>query len=289
MWLKFENGKSVSSKGEDMSNTTCVIYVHGFGGEDTNPPFHQSMHKFFETHNLRLEAQTFSWPSLPITIETVIHNFVQSQGNARDAGEALAIQLAALEDKKINYHLIGFSLGAEVVRQALLHISSRLLTLKSIYFLGAAFNSDAELNESILPGTGRYHNYHSDNDFTLKISYFNVNGCYAAGSVGVTTGTRFKNYHTQCSHSLVYNYQTLAPAIGYMISWDEKQYIPGKARVNVSLPTAGGERFWHDICMHNDHIIQQNIHTGHFRALSNTPVKRRKSWSNNLHVVLSAI
>ena len=272
-----------------MSDTTCVIYVHGFGGEDASPPFYKSMCSFFQGHDLQIEAQAFSWPSLPITIETVIHNFVKSQKEAEDAGQLLSKRLTDMERLEISYHLVGFSLGTEVIRHALSCITNPLSRLKSIYLMGAAFNLDAEINESILPITGRYHNYYSDNDYVLKLSYFNVTGSYAAGSVGVKTGTRFSNYRTQCSHTLAYNYQMLAQPICYLIAWDEKQYIPGKSKINISLPTAGGNTFWHTICVYKKHIVQQNMNTGHFRALSDTPAKLRKAWGSNLHAILSQL
>lgn len=266
-----------------------IIYVHGFGGPNEAPPFHTRLHAFISANRLPFEVQTFAWQSLPITPEVLVHNFLQSQEESHTAGEVLAEKLESLELQQRNCHLIGFSLGANVVRHALSLIAKRSSCLRSVYFLGAAFPQNAVINESILEPHGRYHNYYSNNDLTLKFSYFNVFNTYAAGGVGIQKTEVFHNLETQCTHASLYSYTVLAEAIGYLISWDAGVIIPGKTRFNLATPTLGGEMHWNMICHYKGHLIQQNMHSQHYRAVEDTPVMRRLAWGRNLHSVLAAL
>lgn len=268
-----------------MQEPTVIMYVHGFGGSNDMPAFHRSLQQFFQKHRLPLNIRTFSWNSLPLTPEVLVFNFTRSQEVAKEAGQALLLQMQKFEAIHQKYHLIGFSLGADVIKHALSYQSQPLCQLQSIYFLGAAFNYDSKINEDVLINNKRYYNYHSDNDAVLKVSYFNVTGIYAAGSIGIQKPSKFINLPTQCAHVLIHNYTDLSDAIGFLISWDEGLHIPGKLKYNIAMPTVGGEYHWHTICNDNKYIIQQNAHTGYFRALEDTPAKRRKAWSDNLHII----
>jgi len=266
-----------------------IIYVHGFGGRNENPSFHIKLQGFLQSKRVSLGLETFAWDSLPSTPDIVVHNFLRSQEESYKAGEILASTIASLESQQCNYHIVGFSLGANVVRHALSALRQPLSYLKSVYFLGAAFPHNTTINEGILPATGRYHNYFSGNDMTLKISYFNVSNTYAAGTTGIEKTTLFRNLQTQCTHTLMYNYDVLADAIGYLVAWDEDQIIPGTRNFNIIAPTVGGKLHWNNICYYKNCIVQQNIHSGHYRALQDTPLMKRRAWGDNLHVVLQAL
>jgi pimeloyl-ACP methyl ester carboxylesterase len=267
-----------------------IIYVHGFGGSDHAPPFYLALNKFFKSQNLCFDLRTFAWDSLPTTPQTLIANFLNSQKAAEEAGRALHVFLTELESKAIDYHVIGFSLGASVIRHALTHQRSVLTHLRSIFLLGAAFNHNEAIVTAGIPAHARCHNYYSPkNDLTLRTSYYNVTGIKAAGTSGLSQATRFTNLATQCSHSMLYDYTILAEALGFLIAWDDQQYVPGSTRFNMQMSTMGGDNYWNNICYHHELLIQQNINTQHYRAIESSGKHRRIAWGDNLHAILRSL
>lgn len=267
-----------------------VIYIHGFGGRDNAPSFYVALNKFCKSHNLRFNLSTFAWDSLPTTPKILIANFLNSQKATKEAGRELQVLLTELEGKAIDYHLIGFSLGALVIRHTLAHQSSVLSHLRSIFLLGAAFNYNEVITTAGIPSDARCHNYYSPkNDMTLRKSYYNVTGIQAAGTRGLSQAPRFTNLATQCSHTMAYNYTILAEALGFLIAWDDQQYVPGSTGFNIAMSTMGGDNYWNNICYHQNLLIQQNINTRHYRAIETSGQKRRMAWGDNLHAILRSL
>lgn len=267
-----------------------VIYVHGFGGRNNATPFYIALNKFFKSRNLRFDLSTFAWDSLPATPEKLVANFLHSQQTAEEAGRALHVLLTELEGKAIEYHVIGKSLGASVVRHALAHQRSVLPHLRSIFLLGAAFNYDEVIATAGITLDARCHNYYSPkNDITLRTSYYNVTGIEAAGTRGLSQAPRFTNLATQCSHNMLYDYTILAEALGFLIAWDDHQYVPGSTPLNIPMSTMGGDNYWNNICHHHRLVIQQNINTRHYRAIETSGQYRRMAWGDNLHAILRSV
>lgn len=270
--------------------TTQIIYIHGFGGRDNAAPFHISLNKFCMRYGLRFDLRSFAWDALPPKLDVLVANFLHSQEVAKQAGQALYVLLNELENQDFAYHLIGFSLGAEVIRQALSHQSVMLNNLRSVYLLGAAFNHDAVINTAWIPPDARCHNYYSPRkDVVLRTSYYNVTGIPAAGSLGISKNKRFKNFVTQCSHIFAYDYTTLAEALGFLMAWDDQQYISGSVRPNITMSTLGGKKHWNNICHYKELLIQQNIYAKHYRAIEDGGKQRRKAWGNNLHTLFRSM
>lgn len=273
-----------------MTEPSQVIYVHGFGGRDNAPPFFVALSSFFRANKLRFDCSTFAWDSLPVEYRTLAANFLQSQDEAELASKSLLKRLRDLECQKLRYYLVGFSLGALVIRYALDAQDALLGNLNGVYLLGAAFNHDEPVNEDVIPSHARCHNYFSTSaDMVLNRLHFNVAGVSAAGSRPLTHARRFHNLATHCSHTLVHNYSVLGPAIGSLVAWDDEQQLEGAVKTNVELGTMGGKTWWDEICYHNDHVVQQNYFTKHFRAIELNPPRRRKAWGGNLHAILRAL
>lgn len=273
-----------------MKPITHVIYVHGFGGRDNAAPFYVALSKFFKSRSLRFDLHAFAWDSLLATPQTLVANFLNSQQTAKEAGHELHILFNELEDADVEYHVIGFSLGAAVIRHALTHQRSVLPHLRSIFFLGAAFNHDEVIPTVGIPSDARCHNYYSpQNDVVLSTSYYNVTGIQAAGTRGLSQGDRFTNLATQCTHVLAYDYTTLAEALGFLIAWDDQQYVSGSTRFNIAMSTLGGNSHWNNICYHHTLLIQQNMHARHYRAIETDDQHRRIAWGNNLHAILRSL
>lgn len=273
-----------------MGRPSRIIYVHGFGVRDSAPRFFTALNAFFRSWHLRFDLDSFAWDSLPRDIRTLVRNFLQSQEEAKQAGQALLERLLQLESQQVRYCLVGFSLGASVIRHMLDGCSASLQHLGGVYLLGAAFNCDEGVNDRVIPPEARCHNYFSPiQDVVLNTAYFNVTGVPAAGSKGLTAPGRFLNLITRCSHGLVHNYSALAPAIGFVLAWDDDQHLAGEPGTNAEWRTMGGKVFWDEICHHHDHMVQQNTITKHFRAIEKDPPRRRKAWGRNLHAVLRAV
>lgn len=273
-----------------MKSIPQVLFVNGFGGRDNAAPFHVSLNKFFKRFSLRFDLRSFAWDSLPPTPKVLVANFLQSQQAAKPAGQELCTLVNELENQGVLYHLIGFSLGAEVIRQALSHQHATLPNLRSIYLLAAAFNHNATINTDCIPPDARCNNYYSPRqDVVLSTSFYNVTGVAAAGSLGLSQDKRFANFATHCSHILAYDYTILAEALGFLLAWDDQQYIPGSIGPNILASTLGGEKHWNNICLHKGLLIQQNMHTKHYRAIENGGHHKRKAWGNNLHAIFRSI
>ncbi|MGG6296004.1 DUF726 domain-containing protein [Leptolyngbya sp. AN02str] len=270
-----------------MEKISRIIYVHGFGGYKPAAPFSSQLSDFIKRKQLRFDVDAFQWNARPIVLQTVIHDFLESQAAAKEAGRLLLEEIAQLETRQTNYYLIGFSLGASVIRYALEQQDKSLKHIRGIYFLGAAFDHDVILNQEVIPSDIRCYNYFSrNNDVTIK-SYRNASGEYAAGAAGLTRARRFENYSTHCSHSMINSYAVLAEPISYLIAWDDQQYLAGSPNLNLAIQTMEGKVHWNEICKHNAHLIQQNSYTKHLRAI-NTEGKRI-AWGKNLHTIFHAI
>jgi len=78
--------------------------------------------------------------------------------------------------------------------------------------------------------------------------------------------------------------------IGYLISWDEGQYISGSACPNWAMQTAAGKTFWNNICFYKNFIIQQHYvltnYFSHYRAIESNASNTRRAWGRNLHAIL---
>jgi pimeloyl-ACP methyl ester carboxylesterase len=277
-----------------MQRPVQVIYVHGFGGlkqDQFGRPFAAFFNSYSrqlkESFNLRQLVWRSEWGSLA----QMPAAFQRARAEANGAAAELSSLIQDLEDQQAPYHLVGFSLGAEVIRLALQLHKERLPCLRSVYFLGAAFNHDEPVNETAIPPTARCHNYHSQKcDYVLRFSYRAASrGVPAAGERGLANSALFLNLPTRCSHKLIHNYSMLARPIGFMISWDEGALIDGKATIRPRR-YLGGQRSWNHIARHKGYVVQQQVRfRGHYRAIRELPSPRVGVWSTNLHAVLKLL
>jgi hypothetical protein len=277
-----------------MQRSVRIIYVHGFGGlkqDQFGRPFAAFFSNYQEQFQRSFEVRQLVWRSEWGSLTQMPAAFQRARGQADAAAAELSALIQDLENQGAPYHLVGFSLGAEVIRRALDLHTSALPGLRSVYFLGAAFDHDELVNEAAIPVQARCHNYYSRKcDYVLKFSYRAAShGVPAAGERGLLHSTRFLNLPTRCSHKLIHNYSMLARPVGFMISWDEGAVIEGTAVVRPRR-SLGGQRSWNHIARHKGYVVQQQVRIGGpYRAIRESPSHRIGVWGTNLHAVLKLL
>jgi hypothetical protein len=208
------------------------------------------------------------------------------------------------------YHLIGFSLGAAVIRHAIaLNGIKPLKCLRTLFFLGAAFPHDAEINDHALSHGTHCYNYYSSawsGDKVLQVLYQLTTGRIAAGEVGLHRSRTFCNYAIRCTHGMgIITPRWMGEPIGYLIAWHGgtpgEFHVPGDPIWNVRFPiNMAWRRYRNDILQVNGHLIQQVFFPTFplsippwrgwwYRAVQTEPTPERKAWGHNLHAVLRAI
>lgn len=272
-----------SSKEEKIVKTVKVIYVHGFGGKRYFPEFERDIKKTLYISNA--EVDMYSWNSEGLSNSLYALVFQIASGKAthmwRRANERASSeesteflnQINRYEKKGISYYIVGYSLGAKIVVEALKKQKVRLKNVKGVFFLGAAIPNGTEFDRSILPSHLKITNYHSPkHDNVLKYLYKIVMFEKAGGSEGFTNTEIFENMETQSSHSPSTdkrcNFLNMANAIGYLISMEEGTL--NQSDGVCSSPKPSGDR-WNNIMKISEKLtIQQNScinSTDHFRLV----------------------
>ena len=268
---------------------STIFYIHGFGGRDNAPDFHVELNRFLRNNKLQFELRTKSWDSFSFDLSVIASNFIKAKSKCSEIAKELITELVNKEELSESYYVIGFSLGANVVRETLNLSDRKLKGLRGIYLLGAAFDSDEKLDEYCIPKTCMCINYYSSVwDHVLKFYYKNVSGKDAAGAVGLRNTSLFQNMHVQSAHIGYSNYNRLACAVGYLISWDNNQKRIENGYINLKFPTSGKSN-WNNIYQTENVCFQQNRHTGHYRAIQSKPPYARLAWGNNLHTIFHEV
>lgn len=284
-------------------NEVVFIYVHGFGEFKEVVPFEEKMQKFLKKLPIKATVFTYRWDWLKIDVTKVVSQWTQAKIKADKAAKTfMDVILRKLEEKNIPYFIVGYSLGTRVVAESLRHGDTPLHFLRGIYFLGSALPHTYKLDEKLLPKEVKVMSYYSPYlDEVLKISFYNAEGIKAGGEVGFDEVGIVQNYRTVCSHvhkggPLQRDYSNLASAIGYLSLGREGIYIKeGSSKFNFEIRVNSGALHWNDsiIFQRDSHtiLIQQNVYTFHYRAVSIDPkgVRIRRAWGSNLHLILKEL
>lgn len=277
------------------------VYVHGFGeGGKATIPFKKQMDNTIKAFGVNAALQTFSYSDEKLNFLDIVDQWHQAKVVAENSGEKFYKEvILKLEQKQKPYYVVGYSLGTRVIAKCLEQSKDKLKYLKGIYFLGSALPHDAKLSSAMLPEEMKIINYHSENlDIILKVSFKVAEGKNAGGEVGFDDKKLFVNRRTVCTHArkggpITRDYSDMAEAIAYMVLYNEGIYIKGdEPNFNLKMKTSTGALHWNDLIefprKEDKILIQQNVNTGHYRAVSAATdnTRRRLAWDENMHTIL---
>ncbi len=277
------------------------IYVHGFGEYGLDTAFEEKMREFLEPVSEITDVFTYRWERVLINPVKVTDQWKNSKTRADSvASHFLNNVLLKLEDEKVPYVILGYSLGTRVVSGALVLCRRNLKYVRGVYFAGSALPNDFSPDISKLPPGMKIINYYSSFfDEVLKVSYYFTEKNEAGGEVGFTDSA-FVNYRTVCTHvhkggPLQRDYTELAEPVGYLSLMKEGIFYKESYNDhNIEMPVLDGDIQWNDIVLYgppDDILIQQNMTTGHYRAvkIDADGDRTRVSWGNSLHAILDEL
>ncbi|MBN2789323.1 MAG: hypothetical protein JXR69_03965 [Candidatus Delongbacteria bacterium] len=283
------------------SRDLVFIYVHGFAEYRKVEPFKEKMLEFLSEHPaLNFDVFTYRWEKERIDFLNPIEQWENSKNVADSATTHFNTNIISkLEENKIPYVIVGFSLGTQLVTKALERYRDKKLNyLKDIYFLASAQRKDLKPDIKCLPAGMKITSYYSIFfDEALKISFRYQEGIAAGGEVGFDDISTFINYRTVCTHvhkggPIQRDYSNMAPAIAMLTLFKENIFIEGEPlKYNLDMLVMDGEIQWNDIVEFDTKpkiLIQQNVNTYHYRAveISDSGFRTRKAWGMDLHMVL---
>ncbi|MDA3839428.1 MAG: hypothetical protein PF574_10665 [Candidatus Delongbacteria bacterium] len=284
-----------------LSKDLIFVYVHGFAEYRKIEPFKKKMQEFLSEHpTLNYDVFTYRWEKERIDFLNPIDQWENSKKVADSATTHFNTNIISkLEDKKIPYVVVGYSLGTQLVTKALERYGHKKLKyLKDIYFLASAMDKDVQPDLRCLPEGMKIISYYSKYfDEVLKISYRFQEDVPAGGEVGFDDTSTFVNYRTACTHvnkggPIQRDYSNMASAIAMLTLFKENIFVEGEPlNYNLDMLVMDGEIQWNDIIEFDSKpkiLIQQNVHTYHYRAveISDSGFRTRKAWGMNLHMVL---
>ena len=289
---------------EDISSKDMVfIYVHGFAEYRKIEPFKKKMQKFLvEYPELNYDVMTYRWEKKRLNLLSPIEQWE----NSKRVADSSVVHfynniILKLEEKKVPYVIVGYSLGTRLVTKALESGKNELNYLKGIYYLASAVPKNINPKINILPKGMKIISYYSKLfDEVLKISFRFQEGIVAGGEVGFDDTTTFINYRTVCTHvnkggPIQRDYSNMASAIAMLTLFNENIFIEGKPlKYNLDMLVMDGEIQWNDIIEFDTNykiLIQQNVNTYHYRAveIAENGLRTRRAWGKDLHMILQGL
>lgn len=289
---------------EDISNKDMVfIYVHGFAEYRKIEPFKEKMQKFLKEYpTLNYDVMTYRWEKNRLDLLRPIEQWEASKKNGENKSKHFMDSIIVkLEEKKIPYVIVGYSVGTRLVTKALESGKNKLKYLRGIYYLASALPKDIKPKINILPKGMKIISYYSKFfDAALKISFRYQEDIAAGGEVSFEDTSTFKNYRTVCTHvhkggPIQRDYSNMAPAIAMLTLFNENIFIEGKPlKYNLDMLVMDGEVQWNDIIEFDTNykiLIQQNVNTYHYRAveIAENGLRTRRAWGKDLHEILKGL
>jgi pimeloyl-ACP methyl ester carboxylesterase len=294
---------------DELTGKLTLVFVHGVGGTNEDQPFVRKLRSVAAKTDYPLTVTCYAWGSVEIRLATAGRNWLAAQRQA--VAEAAKFKQAVIdkyERERVPYTLVGHSLGARVIAEALGRCDRRPRFLRGVYFLGAAMPADLKLARPALPVGMKIVNYHSPAyDCVLKTAFYFMEGERAGGEVGFDDRESFENYRVACTHlhkgvAVHCDYSQLAIPIAHLCLRGQGAGIPGKTKLNVRAPVASGGTWWNDVATYRDVplrgrqvtiVLQQHkAKAGHFRAVSTTADgtgRRREAWGDNPNAILEGL
>lgn len=205
-----------------MNSVSQVLCIPGWGAKagiksDTMRGLAKSLKTLL--HDDNFDVLPFDWRSGG--------TFSTAQFAARNAGEDLHRWISEREMKRAAYHLIAYSLGAQVVVHALDCQNHGLLQYcRGIYFLGAAIPCHSRINQNAIPPDVGYNFFSPCLDWVLAVDYRLTQGQDAAGKVGLTQGGKIRNEQadrTHCWFGADWSWAGMARRIAQLIRQNPEQ------------------------------------------------------------------
>ena len=289
---------------EDISDKDMVfIYVHGFAEYKKIEPLKKKMQKFLaEYPELNYDVMTYRWEKNRLNLLKPIEQWE----NSKKVADSSVVHfqnniISKLEEKKVPYVIVGYSLGTRLVTKALESGKNELKYLKDIYYLASALPKNIKPKINILPKGMKIISYYSKFfDEVLKISFRFQENIAAGGEVSFEDTTLFRNYRTVCTHvhkggPIQRDYSNMAPAIAMLTLFKENIFIEGEPlKYNLDMLVMDGEVQWNDIIEFDTNykiLIQQNVNTYHYRAveIDSNGFRTRRAWGSDLHMILKGL
>ena len=285
------------------SKDLVFIYVHGFAEYRKIEPFKEKMQEFLEEYpTLNYDVMTYRWEKNRLNLLKPIEQWEKSKVNGdHRSSHFMDSIIVKLEEKKVPYVIVGYSVGTRLVTKALESGKNKLKYLRGIYYLAPALPKDIKPKINILPERMKIVSYYSKFfDAALKISFRFQESIAAGGEVSFEDTTTFINYRTVCTHvhkggPIQRDYSNMAPAIAMLTLFKENIFIEGEPlKYNLDMLVMDGEIQWNDIIEFDTNykiLIQQNVNTYHYRAveIAENGLRTRRAWGSDLHMILKGL
>lgn len=238
----------------------AVLFVHGYTGKVNLSRFTQDMQPILSSYNKKYIVETYTWESGGIS-KNPLKNWKEANRQAADEAEELAERLQLFEDNDRPYYLIGYSLGAKVVVNALKEMEEDAEHLRGVYLLGAAISADEEIDSGIFSESFKIYNYYSPYyDKVLKRIYRVAEFLKkAGGKIGFRNSEEFNNYETAASHSPSdgkCNFLNMSKPLAHLIAYREGHMVSGEVSERNVIKTKNRDR-WNDLITINGLTVRQ--------------------------------
>lgn len=264
-----------------------IIYVHGFGGCDGGSPFVERLSRSIFQHKLQIDVESHRWKSGILEPFRTGHEYTKACEACEGEAKKVADQISRLpEDEKC--YLVGFSLGGRIAWLTAKGLAKRWpSSLRGVLLLGSALDRDVSLGFQPPEGSLLINYYSPQKDYVL-LGAENLSGKKTAGRHPLNQEPSFQSHTVQCSHTgNPYNaYPVLADPIALLIAWHAGVRREETSFYNILFPTLGGHGSWHTLYkLPGGTRLQQNLHTCHYRALSET--NYRVAWGTSFFGVMA--
>lgn len=244
----------------------AVLYVYGFT-DDSGTVNSERLHSFNDYYVRNLDHYNkeivitfddYVWDSEEVRlfgIKLAGHWKVLQYSQSKESWE-LAKENALREGKKLYlskikkfekrgqpYYIIGYSLGTQVVLEALNHARGELKMLRGVFLLGSAMPFDYQANSGALKKGQPILNYYSGKDGTLGRFYKSAEEIEAGGYAGFKDTKAFLNLETFYDHD-EYN-EHIYPVCNLILYLEDAISLVGEYRRCRAGETAS--EGWHSL------------------------------------------
>ena len=285
-----------------------LIFVHGFGGFDNEPPFIKMANKAIKVHNFNCRLQNFAWNSRDIKLFEAGARFDSALKEAEKAGDELWKRILAIDSTESPYYIVGHSLGCQVIHNMLINLGGPLKRCRGIVYLGAAINNNEAVPAVPFTEGLKIVNYFSPkDDFVLNDLYYNKVGSSAGGATGLLDDAFVLNFRCSATHArnlgVVHSdWANMAWPLIEIMSINEGEPIIGGLKKNVEWRIGKGSDWWNNVVELSNwklddencsvYIQQHKINFDHYRisiARPGSEKRRRLHWADKIGPLLLKI
>lgn len=237
-----------------------LLHVHGVGGKDFDEKFILKTKEFLKSYHLenKISTITYKWNSVNIRIFKALQDWNCAIENADNEYENFSSKIFEFGKKYDKIYITAFSLGTRIVANYLNKIDQIPSSIKYVFFMGAAINSNFNFNKEL---PFKILNYYSDKtDSVLKKLYSFTSQSKAGGQYGFDDLKNFINLSTSINHT---SYNKVIPSIILsFIIYMEKSIEINTPKIDISSNFKKVKIKYNSLIMvieWNNIIIYQNI------------------------------